>query len=130
MEKKTNNTHNQDKPNGTLPQNILRPSLTIDYALYQKYFDESDLTEAQQREFLDVFWLMIVTFVDLGFGVHPLQQVEGECGQVDNLTEVFPGMSAGMIECDQQAGSSEKTINGRPSSSLNKPSRERSHNEE
>lgn len=50
-------------------------TLTIDYALYEQYLENADLTEEQKREFLDTLWNIIVNFVDLGFGVHPLQQV-------------------------------------------------------
>lgn len=49
-------------------------ALTIDYALYERYLDDCDLTDGQKREFLDNLWNFIVCFVDLGFGVHPLQQ--------------------------------------------------------
>jgi len=50
-----------------------KPAITIDYALYDQYLEGMDLTEFQKREFLDTLWSIIVNFVDLGFGVHPLQ---------------------------------------------------------
>ena len=64
-----------------------RPALTIDYALYEKYLNDSDLTEAQKQEFLNMLWSIIVGFVDLGFGVHPLQQSgSAPCGQEIDLS--------------------------------------------
>lgn len=64
-----------------------RPSLTIDYALYEKHLDACDLTEEQKQEFLDTLWSVIVGFVDLGYGVHPLQQVMTDvCGQDVDLS--------------------------------------------
>ncbi len=58
------------------------PTLTIDWELYGKYLDESDLSEAQKQEFLETLWSIVVSFVDLGFGVHPLQQVtDNACEQ-------------------------------------------------
>ena len=58
------------------------PTLTIDWELYGKYLDESDLSDAEKREFLETLWSIVVSFVDLGFGVHPLQQVtENICEQ-------------------------------------------------
>ena len=39
------------------------PALTIDYALYEQYLDDSDLTDAQKREFLETLWNIIVSFV-------------------------------------------------------------------
>lgn len=78
-----------------------RPSLTIDYALYEKYLAESDWSESEKREFITTLWSIIVNFVDLGFGVHPLQQVDGQqadeqnglgaCGQEIDLTSLMAG---------------------------------------
>lgn len=65
----------------------VKPALTIDYALYEKHLDESDLTDEQKQEFLDTLWSVIVGFVDLGFGVHPLQQgAPSVCGQEIDLS--------------------------------------------
>lgn len=57
-----------------------KPSLTIDIDKYQAYLDGADLTLAQKEEFLRALWSIIVALVDLGFGVHPVQQA---CGQVE-----------------------------------------------
>lgn len=65
----------------------VKPALTIDYALYEKHLDECDLTDEQKQEFLDTLWSVIVGFVDLGFGVHPLQQAAPNvCGQEIDLS--------------------------------------------
>ena len=74
MENKHNKNLNQEKSDGKSPRNTKRPSLTIDYALYWHYLDNSDLSDAQKRDWLDDFWIIIVSFVDLGFDVQPLQQ--------------------------------------------------------
>jgi len=50
-----------------------RPALTIDYALYESYLEDSDMSDAQKREFIETLWSIVVSFVDLGFGVHALQ---------------------------------------------------------
>jgi hypothetical protein len=50
-----------------------RPVLTLDVALYEQYLAEGGLSEEQKREFLEALWTIIVGFVDLGFGIHPLQ---------------------------------------------------------
>ena len=63
------------------PSSSKYPTLEIDYALYEEYLDGSDLNDEEKREFLDVLWNIIVNFVDLGFGVHPVQQVQTACGQ-------------------------------------------------
>lgn len=71
-----------------------RNSLTIDYALYERYLENSDLSEIEKREFLETLWNVIVGFVDLGFGVHPLQETPSEgCGQklkIDTLSQSKP----------------------------------------
>ena len=55
-----------------------RPRLTIDVERYQHYLDDSGMSEAEKRAFLEALWSIITAFIDLGFGVHPLQEV---CGQ-------------------------------------------------
>lgn len=49
--------------------------LEIDTEKYQRYLDESDLTPAQKQQVIEALWSIIVNFVELGFGVHPVQQV-------------------------------------------------------
>lgn len=56
-------------------------SLTIDVARYQEYLDGSDLTPEQKEDFLHAVWSVVVTFVELGFGVHPLQEISGKDGE-------------------------------------------------
>ncbi len=51
-----------------------RPIITLDVSLYESYLADSDLTGEQKREFLETLWSIIVGFVDLGFGIHPVQQ--------------------------------------------------------
>lgn len=51
------------------------PAITIDYALYDQYLQDPSLTPEQRQEFIDTLWKLMVSFVDLGFGIHPLQQV-------------------------------------------------------
>jgi len=57
------------------------PVITVDYERYAHMLEDSDLSEAQKREFLQSLWNVIVEFVSLGFGVHPLQQAENACGK-------------------------------------------------
>lgn len=62
-----------------------RPVLTVDVEKYQALLDDPSLSEAQKEEFLRALWSIVVTFVELGFGVHPLQEV---CGQ--DSEDAFP----------------------------------------
>ncbi|MDD9911200.1 MAG: hypothetical protein OXR62_16150 [Ahrensia sp.] len=63
-----------------------RPILHIDYALYESHLKESNLSEAEKQAFLESLWDIIVGFVDLGFGVHPLQQA---CEQELDLSSLM-----------------------------------------
>jgi hypothetical protein len=57
---------------------LARPIVTVDVKKYESWLDDPDLSEEQKEEFLQALWSIVVTFVELGFGVHPLQEV---CGQ-------------------------------------------------
>ena len=55
-----------------------RSILTVDVEKYQSWLDNSELSQAQKEGFLQALWSIVVSFVELGFGVHPLQET---CGQ-------------------------------------------------
>ena len=58
-----------------------RPVITVDYEKYAQFLKHPDLSEDQKREFIQTLWNIIVEFVSMGFGVHPLQQAQDACGQ-------------------------------------------------
>lgn len=68
------------------------PSLSIDWDLYGSMLEDSDLSEEQQRELIESLWSIVMAFVDLGFGIHPIQQVCGE--DEDNLAQAIADMVA------------------------------------
>lgn len=59
-----------------------RPVLTVDIEKYRSLIDDPTLSEAQKEEFLRALWSIVVTFVELGFSVHPLQEVCGQDSEV------------------------------------------------
>ena len=61
-----------------------RPVITVDVEKYAHLLDDPDLTDQQKQEFLQTVWNIIVGFVDLGFGVHPIQQAQDNCGESMN----------------------------------------------
>ncbi|MEO0411733.1 MAG: hypothetical protein AAF221_07855 [Pseudomonadota bacterium] len=67
-----------------------KPVITVDYERYAHFLENSDLTEEQKQEFLQAIWNIVVEFVSLGFGVHPLQQAKEGCGQVENFSPKPP----------------------------------------
>ncbi|WP_423207506.1 hypothetical protein E2974_07835 [Paracoccus yeei] len=64
-----------------------KPHLEIDIDKYQAYLDGSDVIPAQKEDFLHALWSIMTAFVDLGFGVDPVQQA---CGQVEKILDPLP----------------------------------------
>ena len=97
--------------------------LTLDYELYEHYLEDSDLTEAQKREFLDALWSVIVSFATLGYGVHPLQQVTSDtCEQVEIPVEFLNPNSDDMVECSIKSKSQFNNATDRQSGLLDEGS--------
>lgn len=77
--------NNENEPKTTPPGNgddgrRHSRSLSIDFERYERFLAQSDLTADQKREFIETLWSIIVGFVDLGFGIHPLQQLDENPG--------------------------------------------------
>ena len=53
--------------------------LEVDVDKYQKYLDDPSLSADQKDEIIRALWSIMIAFVDLGFGIHPIQEA---CGQV------------------------------------------------
>lgn len=49
-------------------------ALTYDAGAYRHLLPDAAMTEEEQTRFLDAMWSVVVSFVDLGFGRHPVQQ--------------------------------------------------------
>ncbi len=81
-------------PDSTTNRSAHRPAIKIDYSLYEEHLEGDDMTAAQKRELLDTLWNIIVGFVDLGFGVHPVQQVldeaQGQAQEIDGDRMLIP----------------------------------------
>ena len=52
--------------------------IKVDVERYQSYLDGTNMTPAQKEEFLQAMWLVMVSFVELGFEVHTVQEVCGK----------------------------------------------------
>lgn len=50
------------------------PALTMDWDIFGDFLDNSNLSDDEKREFAETIWYIVVTFVDLGFGIEPVQQ--------------------------------------------------------
>jgi hypothetical protein len=65
-------------------------TLTIDWDAYLPFFEDDDISEADKQELIEALWSIVVSFVDLGFGVHPVQQA---CGKGDDpLSDAPPDL--------------------------------------
>ena len=67
------------------PVNI--PSLQVDWEVYAQMLEASDWSDARKREFIETIWSLVMTFVDLGYGIHPIQQACGESNSLDEIIE-------------------------------------------
>lgn len=52
-----------------------KPALTFDAQEFCHYLADCDWTEEQKVEFVEALWQIVLSFVDLGFDLHPVQQV-------------------------------------------------------
>ena len=69
------------------------PSLTIDWDAYLPFFEDEDISDEHKRELIEALWSIMVSFVDLGFGVHPVQQVsENKIGGKDVSLAKMPAV--------------------------------------
>jgi len=64
------------------------PSLQVDWEVYAQMLEASDWSDARKREFIETIWSLVMTFVDLGYGIHPVQQACGESNSLDEIIKV------------------------------------------
>ncbi len=60
----------------TAPTEPGYPALTFDADEFIQYVKDHDLSEEEACEFLAVVWVYVVAWVDMGFGIHPVQQAQ------------------------------------------------------
>lgn len=65
-------------------QDIQRRALTLDVEKYQAMLDAPDVTEAQQRKFLEALWTLITILVDFGYQIESADPAEKSCGLLAN----------------------------------------------
>lgn len=60
------------------------PPLRLNPEDYEQQLAAFDLTETEKEDLLEALFQIIVNFVDLGFGIHPIQQACGQVQQSDD----------------------------------------------
>lgn len=84
-------THKTNHPNSAAHAPA-RAALSFDAQEYCHFLADCDWTDEQKREFIETLWQIIVSFVDLGFDLHPIQQVMDSPKTLD-------GDSISVLEC-------------------------------
>jgi len=57
-------------------------TIAVDVTKYDAYLEGFGLSAEQKEEFLRAAWTVMMAFVELGFEVHPLQEVCGKGSEV------------------------------------------------
>ncbi len=107
----------------------VRPALTIDWELYLGYLENSDLSYDQKIEFVRTLWSIQVAWVDLGLGLHPVQQAvdanrdpnqnfiqnDGACGQNPEIGEFIAATTPDVLDFNDKSRSQPAKSNDRSS---------------
>jgi len=80
----TAHSETTNQPNSTTKNGL--PALSIDWELYGRYLDDSDLSEADKRACIEALWSIMVSFVDMGFHLAPVPDIS-ETIQSTNSTD-------------------------------------------
>lgn len=75
-------------------------ALTFDPDEFISHIADLELTEEQATELLGAIWSIMVAFVDLGFGIHPVQQAQSaRNGDVGKNLAALDHESALVVSC-------------------------------
>lgn len=55
-----------------------RPIVEFDYTRYAEMLGDTELADDDKRALIEALWSVITGFVEMGFGVHPVQQAMEE----------------------------------------------------
>ena len=71
--------------------------LMLDVELYQRYLDDPSIEDADKRELIETLWSIMVSFVDLGFGIHPAQQAQRHRDPGEEIAEGLEPAAPAMV---------------------------------
>ncbi len=57
-----------------------RPSVGIDVDYYQAAIDDPEVSDERKRELIEIIGAIVINFIDIGFGVHPVQLAQKDNG--------------------------------------------------
>jgi len=96
------NTKQQTDNGGPASVPFKSPALTIDWDYYGEFLKAYDFSDEEKRELILALWNIAVSFVDLGFGIHPVQLVDegAACGQIGDTA---PDIARWMVKSIQSS---------------------------
>ncbi|MEP0961865.1 MAG: hypothetical protein ABJQ70_09880 [Roseobacter sp.] len=96
---------NTDTP--TPAQTSSQPMLDVDLNAFAHHLDGSDLSDAEKREYLSIFWNIVIAFVDLGYGLNPAQD---PCEQLPKTPKKTGFLSADSLDLRQFTDNANKEV--------------------
>lgn len=95
------------KPPIPTPVNLAvdaKPSrvLEFDPVRFVHHLDSWDASFEEKAAYLEVVWQIVVQFVDLGYGIHPLSAAQQRCGQVSETPSSHDSQVSDMVEWRQR----------------------------
>lgn len=76
------------------------PALQVDLDVYRPYLEDEDISEADKDALLATLRSIAISFVMLGYNIHPLQQVidtQSPCGQDEKNLSAMPLKATDML---------------------------------
>lgn len=92
----------QHKPTSLTAHTDNKPIITVDVERYEHFLENENLTPDQKEQLLQAIWSVVVECVSIGFGVHPLQQIENPCGQDTLEPQPSPQADDDLLYLDHQ----------------------------
>lgn len=88
-------------------------ALMFDPEELRAHIADLELTEEQATELLATIWSIMVSFVDLGFGIHPVQQAQtARNGHVGKSSASLDHESALVVSCRRNFNANKQDIAG------------------
>lgn len=89
----------------TAPHTTDPPALEIDFSPYAPFLEDESISDEDKRELLEALWSIIVSFAQLGHGIHPVQQAKAAkdrlgiaCGQIGERAAQSPAVMPSVVE--------------------------------
>ena len=91
--------HRQDPPTP------YTPTLELDFEAYAPLLESADISEEDKHQLIEMLWSIVVSFVQLGYGLTPVQQIldarpsaNSACGQLPKNRDQSPLSGSDRVE--------------------------------